>query len=292
PSPEVAERPAVAVKVENNPVAYPLSGLDEAEVVFEELVEGGLTRFMAIYHCTDAAKAGPIRSARMVDPAIMSPYTQILAAAGGNDAVRQALDDAGVVLIDEEGSTNGAYERVPRDGLPAEHTLYGDVAQLREAGAKEYEDTPTEDLFKFGDLEGRARDARSITLNFPSVTVTYEWDGDGWARSDNGQPHETEDGDQIVVDNVIIEEHTINNSEIQDVTGAPSPEIEDVTGSGRAILFRDKKAIEGRWVRKSEKERVVFETDEGDEMVLAKGTTWIHLLPDNKGDVKGSFSYE
>ncbi|MDQ4143720.1 MAG: DUF3048 domain-containing protein [Actinomycetota bacterium] len=287
------ERPAVAVKIENAEIAYPLSGLDKAEVVYEEPVEGGLTRFMAIYHCTDVAKAGPVRSSRVVDPAIMSPYTRILAAAGGNDIVRKALEKEGIVLVDEDGSGE-AMERVPREGLPTEHTLYADVAELRELGEKDYKEPPADDVFKFGDLEGKARDARSISIDFsPSVNVSYEWNGKGWARSDNGQPQEVEGGGQITVDNVIIEEHTISNSTtLFDVEGNPSPEITDVTGSGRAVLFRDKKAIEGRWVRKSDKDRVTFETEEGEEMVLKKGTTWIELVPDKKGDLKGSFSFK
>lgn len=81
------KRAAVAVKVENDPSAYPLSGLDDAEVVYEEVVEGGVTRFMAIYHCTGSGKVGPVRSSRIVDAAIMRPITHILAASGGNAQV-------------------------------------------------------------------------------------------------------------------------------------------------------------------------------------------------------------
>ena len=78
PKGDEADRPAVAIKVENAQVAYPLSGLHEAELVYEELVEGGVTRFMAIYHCTDSKKVGSVRSARAVDPGIMIPVTKIL----------------------------------------------------------------------------------------------------------------------------------------------------------------------------------------------------------------------
>jgi hypothetical protein len=117
----LVERPAVAVKIENASIAYPLSGLEDAEVVYEELVEGGLTRFMAMYHCNDAAKAGPVRSAREVDPSIMIPITRILAAAGGNEAVRSVLGENEVVLVDENGAGE-AMERIAREGLPSEHT--------------------------------------------------------------------------------------------------------------------------------------------------------------------------
>ena len=113
---DLIDRPAVAVKVENAQIAYPLSGLQDAEVVYEEVVEGGVTRFMAIYHCTDSTKVGPVRSARVVDPGIMVPITQILAYSGQNAPVLKALEEADIVRIDERAA-KGAMERVPREGL-------------------------------------------------------------------------------------------------------------------------------------------------------------------------------
>ncbi len=287
----LVERPAVAIKIENNPVAYPLSGLENAEIVYEEPVEGGLTRFLAIYHCTDATQAGPVRSARIVDPPIVSPYTHILGAAGGNDIVRAALDDADIVTIDEMKAGN-AMTRVDRPGISSEHTLYANTAAVRKVGRRTYEDAPPDDLFEFGDLQGTGRRARSVTLTFsPGAVVTYEWNGERWARSDGDEPLTNEVGEQLQVDNVLIEEHTINNSDqLGDVLGTPSPEIEDVTGSGRAFLFRDGRMFTGRWTRETEEDPVHFETRSGDTFVLHPGTTWIELLPDATGDLKGFFA--
>ena len=285
------ERPAVAIKIENNPVAYPLSGLEDAEIVYEEPVEGGLTRFMAIYHCTDSAHAGPVRSARIVDPPIMLPYTRILGAAGGNDIVIDALNDAEIVTIDET-KAGDAMSRMDRPGVTADHTLYADTAAVRQLGRKQYDDTPPDDLFEFGDLQGTGRRARSVTLTFSAgAIVTYDYNGERWERSDGDAPLVNEAGEQIEVDNVIIEEHTVNHSDrLGDVLGTPSPEIEDVTGSGRAFLFRDGRVFAGRWTRESEDEPVRFETKDGEAFVLHPGTTWIELLPDKQGDLKGAFS--
>lgn len=285
------DRPAVAIKIENNPVAYPLSGLEDAEIVYEEPVEGGLTRFMAIYHCTDSAQAGPVRSARIVDPPIMLPYTRILGAAGGNDIVMGALNDADVITIDETKARD-AMTRVDRPGITSEHTLYANTASIRKLGRKQFGDAPPDDLFEFGDLPAVGRRARTVTLTFSAgAIVTYEWTGKRWARSDGDAPLANEVGEQIHVDNVIIEEHTVNHSDrLGDVLGTPSPEIEDVTGSGRAFLFRDGRVFVGKWTRESEDEPVRFETSKGDAFVLHPGTTWIELLPDKQGDVKGAFS--
>ncbi|MGH2693700.1 MAG: DUF3048 domain-containing protein [Actinomycetota bacterium] len=288
------ERPAVAVKVENAAVAYPLSGLEEAEIVYEELVEGGVTRFMAIYHCADSSKVGPVRSARIVDPAIMTPITRVLAYSGANRPVVQALEEAEIVSIDEDVAIGtDALQRVERPGISSEHTLYANSSALRRLGRKSYDDPPPDDLLAFGDLEGRSRKAGTITINFnPSNTIGYEWSGDGWLRFEGEQPFMMESGDQLEVENVLIEEHVVNLSEtIVDVAGNPSTEIEDVTGSGPAVLFRDGRAIRGSWTREEIEGPVVFETRSGDEMVFAAGSVWIELVPSDEGDVKGSFDF-
>jgi hypothetical protein len=285
------DRPALAVKIENAAVAYPLSGLEDADVVFEELVEGGITRFMAVYHCSDSSKAGPVRSARIVDPAIMLPITRLLAFSGGNGQVMEALKEHDVVILDES-SANGGLRRVPREGISSEHTLYANSRRLRKLGEKEFDDAP-DDIFEFGDPVGRSRKARTITINFSGAsTVGYEWSGDEWLRSQNGEPLIAETGDQIAADNVLIESHEVNLSDtIVDVAGTPSIEIADETGSGRAVLFRDGRAIPGTWTRESVEDPVVFETRSGDEMVFAPGSVWVHLVPNGKGEVEGSFEY-
>lgn len=286
------DRAAVAVKIENSPAAYPLSGLDEAEVVYEEQVEGGLTRFLAIYHCTDSDLAGPIRSSREVDPSIMSPYTRILAAAGGNPGVRANLEEFDIILIDENAA-GGAMERVSRPGISTEHTLYGDTKALRKIGQKKFKDAPTEDIFEFGDAPDGGKKTTAIDLSFGSSSMGFEWKQGAWFRTDDGAPLTMENGDQLSFDNVIIEEHTVNlSTEFADVLGTPSPVIADVTGEGKAYLFRDGRMYAGVWIRESEDDPVRFETKDGDALVLKAGNTMIELLPNAKGEIKGSFDRE
>jgi Protein of unknown function (DUF3048) N-terminal domain/Protein of unknown function (DUF3048) C-terminal domain len=289
---ELLDRPAVAVKIENAPVAYPLSGLEDADLVYEELVEGGVTRFMAIYHCGDTPKAGPIRSARLIDASIMMPTTRILAFSGGNQSVLDNLSSNDIVQVDETNA-GGAMQRVPREGLATEHTLFGNSGKLRRVGREEFSDTPRTEL-DFGSIEdnGRTRAARNVTINFSSsTTVSYEFNGERYARFQAGAPFEAEGHGQVGVENVIIEQHTVNLSEIVDVTGTPSIEIADETGSGKATLFRDGRAIQGTWERNSVEDPVIFKTRQGDDMVLAPGAVWIHLVPNAKSEVEGSFDF-
>lgn len=292
PSGVDASRPAIAVKIENNPAAYPLSGLEDAEIVFEEEVEGGLTRFMAIYHCTDVKKAGPVRSARIVDPALMSPITLIMANAGGNDIVRKALDKAGIIVIDEDAAGK-AMTRVARPGVSLEHTLYGNTKLLRDIGQKKFDDPPPGDLFAFGPPPSGGKKAKGVTLHFvASSDITYRWNGSKWLRFQEGQPFRSEANGQITVDNLIIEQHTVNYSKtIVDAAGNPSIEIADEIGSGTAFLFRDGMIFKGKWTRKSLDSPVVYTTTGGDVFTLHEGNTWIELLPNSKGQVKGSFEF-
>ncbi len=287
----MVERPAVAVKIENSSIAYPLKGLDRAEIVYEELVEGGITRFLAMYHCTDSELAGPIRSARVVDPAIMTPTTYILAFSGANQHVFNRLDEAGIVQI-EENNAGDAMQRI-ETGDSFEHTLFADTAALRRIGRKEYSEPPPGDVYVFGDMpDVRTRRARQIEISFsPMTEVSYTYDSGRYYRYQAGEPFMADTGEQIAVDNVLIEAHAVNLSGPSDVVGTAGVEIEDVTGSGLAVLFRDGRAIRGRWIREAIEDPVVFETKDSERMVLKPGTTWIHLVPNDKGEVKGSFEF-
>ena len=286
------ERPAVAVKVENHPAAYPLAGLEKAEIVYEEMVEGGITRFIAFFHCTDSNKVGPVRSAREIDPPIMRPITRILGAAGGNDFVRETLEKAKIINLDEDAA-GVAMRRIERPGLSFEHTLYGSTRALRKLGQRSYDSAPADDLFRFGELVRNYRKARVITVKFSDeATIVYRWSGEQWLRSDNGEPLITESGQQIAVDNVIAEFHTVNYSRrLADVAGNPSIEIADATGSGRALLFRDGRVIPGRWIKKKATQPARFVTRSGEDMVLNPGITWVELVPDDIGEVKGSVTH-
>jgi len=286
------KRPAVAIKVENAPVAWPVSGLEKAEIVYEELVEGGVTRFMVIYHCTDAPKVGPVRSARVVDPAIMKPYTRILGAAGANAIVQRALDKARVISINEV-KAGSAMRRVYRPGLASEHTLYGSTKGLRKIGRQRFDKPPPQGVFSYGSLKFKGRKLRTVSMSFGDITqVVYRWSEGKWRRFEDGAPFLDGMGRQIAVDNVLIERHRINYSKgVVDVAGTPSTEIADTTGSGAAFLLRDHRLIRGKWVRKSVKKPATFKTLKGKEMVLHRGKTWVELLPTRKGQAKGSLSF-
>ena len=122
-------RPVLAVKVENTDEAYPLAGLERADVIYEEPVEGSITRFAALFQCRDAAKVGPVRSARTTDPRILVQYSDepLLAYSGANPTVAAALEKAGVVSLTET-SANEAFVRDESRSAP--HNLFASTKKL------------------------------------------------------------------------------------------------------------------------------------------------------------------
>ena len=283
------ERPAVALKIENSADARPQSGLDHADLVYEEMVEGGITRFMAVFHCGQSAKAGPVRSARFDDAKLALPFTRVLAYSGANSIVEKELDKRNVATLTEL-SADDAFFRVPAGSLDI-HSLYANTEKLRDQAPKRAK-PPKEEAFSFGDLNAKATRARKVTINFnASNTIEYRWAKGSWRRYEAGKPFVMASGDQVAVPNLVIQQVRVDNSpKIVDPAGNPSPDIE-LTGGGRALLFRDGKVVKGTWsANKGRSPR--FETKAGEPFSFRPGPIWIELVPSRKGDVKGSFSFK
>jgi hypothetical protein len=283
-------RPAVAIKVENSPQARPQSGLEDADVVFEEIVEGGITRFLVLYQCHDSKQVGPVRSARFDDPKIAKLFTRVLAFSGANTIVLKELAKQKMIILEELTSREALY-RVPPGTLDI-HNLFGDTAKLRKLDRAKKADSPTSGFFEFGPVPKGARKARSVTVHFTSSNaIEYRWKKGAWRRYEAGSPFTTKRGGQVAVPNVLIQEVRVDRSDrIVDSAGNPSPDL-DWHGGGRAFLFRDGKVIKGSWRVKKDGTAVFFTTRRGDPFVFDRGATWVELVPSRKGQVKGSVSF-
>jgi hypothetical protein len=284
------DRPALAVKVENSVDARPQSGLERADLVYEEIVEGGITRFMAVFHCGQSARTGPVRSARFDDAKLALPFTRLLAYSGSNSIVEKELEKRKVDTFTEL-SAGDAFFRVP-PGSTDIHSLYAHTEKIRGQAPKKAK-PPAPRIFGFGELNDRARKARKVTINFnPSNTIEYRWTKGSWRRREAGKPFLMASGAQVSVPNLVIQEVRVDNSpKIVDPAGNPSPDIE-LTGKGRALLFRDGRVVKGTWRIKKEGRAPVFETKSGDDFSFRPGPIWIELVPSRKGAVKGSFSFK
>jgi hypothetical protein len=280
-------RPLLAVKVENTDEAFPLAGLERADVIYEEPVEGSITRFAALFQCRDAARVGPVRSARTTDPKILSQLSDepLLAYSGANPKVAADLEEAGVVSLTET-SAGDAYTR---DGArSAPHNLFVSTKKLYRIAQEtdvDFSSLP-EAIFPFDEevpTPSRPRTSASVSFS-PSNVVGWTWSDDRWVRQLDGEPMLAENGTPIAVDNVVIQEVVVTDSDIVDVAGFPSPDVK-LIGEGRAWILRDGRLVTGRWRRASPGDVTVFETKGGEEIALAPGTTFVQLVPKDEGEV-------
>lgn len=282
---DAPERPAFAVKVENTDDAYPLAGLDRADLVYEEPVEGGITRFVAIFQCRDTRRVGPVRSARTTDPKILVQFHDepLLAYSGAAPGVIRAVDNANVRSFTET-SANDAFRR--DESRLAPHNLYVSVPKLyRAAEAAEVDGSMPEPVFTFGEdvPGGKRRSAATVTFS-PATTAVWEWSGREWIRYLDGAPMLLEDEQPIAATNVVIQQVEVGTSAIVDASGAHSPTV-DLTGSGRAWVLRDGRLFTGRWTRRGLGDVTVLETRSGERIALAPGRTFVQLVPAEDGEV-------
>jgi hypothetical protein len=279
-------RPLLAVKVENTDEAFPLAGLEHADVIYEEPVEGSITRFAAFFHCRDAARVGPVRSARTTDPKILLQFSEepVLAYSGANAKVAADLDEAGVVSLTET-TANEAFVRDESRSAP--HNLFVSTKKLyRIARQQNVDFALPEAVFRFDEeVPSPSKPRTSASVAFaPTNVVGWSWSKDRWVREIDGEPMLAENGEPIAVDNVVIQEVVVTDSNILDAAGFPSPEVK-LTGQGRAWILRDGRLVTGRWRRGSMGDLTVFETKGGDEITLTPGTTFVQLVPKDDGEV-------
>jgi hypothetical protein len=282
PGGKIPHRPALAVKVENSVEARPQSGLDRADIVYEEPVEGGITRFIAIYQCSTAARIGPVRSGRMEDPDLLVQFGRpLMGYAGGANTVVKAIDRSGVTDVNYLVAP-AAYTR--DTGRPAPHNLYTTTAALWKAGqnaSKGRRGAPHPVFTYSTDVPGKSRRVGEVHLAFSSSSDVYwRWNArdQAWLRWHGSVAHELTDGSQVAATNVVVMQVKVGTSDIVDAAGNPSPKV-TVTGKGKAYVFRDGRMIAGRWQRANLKDVTTFVSRSGDEISLAPGTTWIELLP-------------
>jgi hypothetical protein len=273
-----ANRPALTVKIENSPASRPQAGLDRADVVFEAVVEGGQTRFLAVFQSTDADSAGPVRSVRPSDPAILTPFGGIVAYSGGIQRFVDAMKATGLKNFDED-TAGSAFRRradrvAPHNLYTSTQALYGKVSDGSPPPAFAQFLTPGEAFAPAG-----AVPVTHVTLGVgSSTTADYEWDpGSGtWMRSTDGRPHTVESGAQIAPTTVIVQYVTYETTGEVDTTGAPVSEGK-VVGSGDAVIFADGMMVRAKWAKPDAGAMTTWTDLSGAPIALPPGRTWVEL---------------
>lgn len=265
-------RPVLSVKVENTPDARPQAGIEKADVLYEEVVEGGITRFVAMFNSTVPAVIGPVRSVRAEDPDIVWPVGGIFAYSGGAPVNVDAINAAPVHAVDEDAA-GAAMVRNQADQPPrqAPHNLYGLGQSLFDLGG---DPKPPPALFQYM-ANGAPAAAGQGVIDFhvgfdPGFDPTWTWVGAAgvWTRSIGGTAQQVTGPDKISPTNVVVQ--------FTPYTGEGEAQT---VGEGDVWVFTDGVVRTGRWVRSDKAQPAKYVDTAGNPILLRPGRTWVELLP-------------
>ncbi len=277
----VPDRPAAVVKIDNSPKARPQVGLEQADIVVEEEVEGGVTRLAAVFH-SQGGVVGPVRSGRTTDiPVLDGLGSPLLVYSGANQVidallVRQAggaepQRRADLGLLAGTGP-QGAVEPVHRPGCPV------GVGHRRPASG------PVR-LPGGGEAPAGGQPAASFAVTYRANRVSWAWNGELWARSQGGAPHVVAAGGQLAVANVVVVETAKLDTGMVDTSGARVPEFAFV-GAGPATVFTGGRRIAATWTRPTLRSAVTLTAADGSVVGLTPGRTWVEVVEAGAGQLR------
>lgn len=270
---EVIARPALVVKVDNATGARRNhTGLARADLVFEEIVEGSITRFAAVFHTQDADPLGPIRSGRSQDVDLLTGLRNPLFAwSGGNPGVTRLIAESTLIDLNWQHTPNTYY----RGAGATPHNLYSSTERLWSHIPFGHPGAPPQQFEYLDDGATFAGDP-IVGADVQMRGIDVEWD---WApsvgqfvRSQEGSPHNDQTYGRIHATNVVMMVVEYQPSQID----ARSPEAQTI-GNGPVYVISDGKAIEGRWSREANDQPIRLVNADGHPLRLNPGITWVEL---------------
>ena len=285
------QRRPLAVKISNSPASYtrPQAGLSQADLVFEHVTEGPITRFTAIFYGQTPPQVGPIRSARLIDIELPAMYDAALAYSGSSIGVASKInhsDFARRVLH----SNDPGYFRTGED-KPWEHTLYGHPAvfwdSLTEMDQNRPPEFSTNMAFSSTPPDG-GQPATDMTINYDDwelVEWVYDAGINRYLRWADGEVHtDANTGAQLSAANVVViyalhqQDVTICEYQVGNSCQVYSTEIQ-IWGDGPAIIFRDGRQYAATWKRENRPDMLTFYDASGAPLPLQIGNTWFQIIP-------------
>lgn len=278
-----ALRPALVVKIDNHPQARPQSGLNAADIVYEENVEQ-LTRFAAVFQSQDSDPVGPIRSGRTQDISLLTALDHPLFAwSGGNGNVTQAirasdLIDISVGVVGDQGG----YFRDRSRNVKSEHTLYATTPALFTLTPLFAPPPPAQFQYRADGAALVGEPSVGVDLAMDGVKVSWAWDpaSGTYLRSQGGEPHNDAALGQVNSPNVVVLEVDYRPSPAD----ARSPEAQTL-GTGAALVFTGGNVVRGTWTRNDKLQPFSLVDESGAPILLTAGRTWVELARAGKTTV-------
>jgi hypothetical protein len=280
---EVAERPALAVKIENSPESRPQTGLEDADIVWEEIVEGGIPRYIAVWHSVLPSEIGPIRSIRPMDGNIAGPLHGLMVCSGGKAPFLASARDAKLQLVTMDGGDAGFYRVRTR---PAPHNVYADPADFIKQADKKHSAPPVPQfVYAAGAAGSTAATSGNAATNI-ALTMSagahpnWTWNADDevWERSEGDNPAEAASGKRLTAANVVAMKVEVRTAPGRDPAGNSIPES-IVIGEGTGFVASAGKILHVKWSKESATSVPAIVDDAGNPVTLSPGQTWIELVP-------------
>jgi hypothetical protein len=272
---EVPESPIVVVKIDDTNEAHPQVGIDKADLIYIEQVEGGLVRLAALFSSKLPDYIGPVRSARISDIDLLAQFGKVaFFYSGAQSKLYPVIKEANLFDIGAMHESPKIYTRDPDRIAPYDMVLYGPEVKKRIA---DLDVATTKDFgFTFGDLVKKGRKISSVKLNWPAASYSANWNGKSWDLLHNGKADVTSDGIQISPSTFIIQTVVITDSEYQDKLGGVTP-LSITVGEGTGWVLRDGFAIKAKWNRPDASSGTTWSDLDGNEIKMAAGQVWVAL---------------
>ncbi len=279
-----ANRRPLAVMVENHIESRPQAGLSQAEIIYEAMAEGGITRFMAMYLHNETPQIGPIRSARLHYVNWAAEYDAAYAHWGGSSEALAYLQNHNRPQDIDQFYNAAAFYRDYAGGRSLEHTGYSSTEALRQVvNAKGLEELPTFKSWQFkNDIAQADRPAsQAVTVDFLGNNgykglFDYRPLTNDYARSTAGAPHLDSQGQQLSAKAIVFQFQNV--LQFTDNSGHPAVDV-TTTGSGQAVIIQDGAAIEGTWSKTAANVRTSFTDANGKDIPLNRGLIWVVSVP-------------
>jgi len=268
--------PVLAVKIDNIVYARPQTGLQSADIVYVIPVEGGLTRFMAVFSSHFPSVIGPVRSARQSDLDLLRQFGKpAFAWSGATPHLVPFIERAPV--YDLYANLVGGYYRSPNRVAP--YNLYANTRTLLSEAPHA---SKARDIgFRFGSLPAGGKPTAKYSVKYPAASYTFRWSAkDGrWLTWIDGSPAEATEGGQFGGRTVIIQYTRIATSRFEEYGGRP-PYAQSV-GHGKAVILRNGRAYIVRWSRPNLEAGTTYTLRNGKRMLFQPGQVWVILAPDS-----------
>ena len=272
--------PVLFVKIDDTRPAHPQIGLDSADVIYIEQVEGGLTRLAAVFSNKLPASIGPIRSARISDIDLMANYGRVgMAYSGAQTLFLPVLRASNIEDIGADTEPSSIYSRDPARTAPT-NMILNPKALLNKSINTEHRQIVTAKSvgWKFGGLPVGGTPIKSVEIKWPAAKYKAIWSKSTgqWNMYYNGVPDVAADGTQLGSPTFLIQQVSITPSIYHDHNGSYTP-FSNTIGSGTGYLLRDGQSIPVFWNRASATEPTTWTLKDGSPAYFHPGQVWVAL---------------